>query len=332
MTVNAVAPAPLLHQALRLDGNGRAVIDEIPEPAPFEPNRAASSALVWLHFDRSANAKNWVAACPRLDELVKEALLDEVVRPRAQVFEDGLLVILRGVNLNPGADPEEMVSVRLWIERGWILSLRARRVMGLAAIHERLLAGKGPHDAGAFLVDLAGGLIDRMRPVVDELEEEVGRLHEAILAGKAHHQRSALTELRASVIELRRHMAPQREALQTLQRKSVRWLTDDHRAEFTEIADQLTRLLEDLETISQRATIAYDEHTKVMAEQLNRNMYLMSLVAAVFLPLSLFTGLLGINVAGIPGADSRLAFAVVCALLIVLALAMLWVLKRLRVL
>jgi zinc transporter len=127
-------------------------------------------------------------------------------------------------------------------------------------------------------------------------------------------------------------MAPQREALQTLQRKSVSWLTDDHRAEFTEIADQLTRLLEDLETISQRATIAYDEHTKVMAEQLNRNMYLMSLVAAVFLPLSLFTGLLGINVAGIPGADSRLAFAVVCALLIVLALAMLWVLKRLRVL
>ena len=53
-----------------------------------------------------------------------------------------------------------------------------------------------------------------------------------------------------------------------------------------------------------------------MAERMNRNMYVLTIVAAIFLPLGLLTGLLGINVGGIPGSDNPLAFLIVCALIV----------------
>ena len=54
---------------------------------------------------------------------------------------------------------------------------------------------------------------------------------------------------------------------------------------------------------------------------LNRRMLLLSVVAAVFLPLSLVTGLLGMNVGGIPGTQSPLAFAIICISLVVIGVA-----------
>ena len=64
------------------------------------------------------------------------------------------------------------------------------------------------------------------------------------------------------------------------------------------------------------------------AETMNRQMLILSVVAAIFLPLGLITGLLGINVGGIPGADNPWAFAIVCVLLVVLGALQFWWFKR----
>ena len=67
-----------------------------------------------------------------------------------------------------------------------------------------------------------------------------------------------------------------------------------------------------------------------LAEQMNRTMYLLSIVAAIFLPLGLITGLLGINVAGIPGSSTSGAFAVVVTMLIGLGALEFWLFRRWR--
>jgi len=59
-------------------------------------------------------------------------------------------------------------------------------------------------------------------------------------------------------------------------------------------------------------------------------MQTMSLAAVMFLPMSFVTSLLGINVGGIPGADSPYGFAIVCIALAVVFLAQWFVLRRLR--
>lgn len=80
----------------------------------------------------------------------------------------------------------------------------------------------------------------------------------------------------------------------------------------------------------ERAAVLYDQLSDKRAEEMNRHMLVLSVVAAVFLPLSLLTGLLGINVGGIPGASSQLGFLAVCILMVAILAFELWLFRRIR--
>jgi zinc transporter len=95
-----------------------------------------------------------------------------------------------------------------------------------------------------------------------------------------------------------------------------------------ETADRTTRYVEDLDAIRDRATVTQEELNARLAEQMNKTMYILSIVAGIFLPLGLLTGLLGINVGGIPGTESHWAFAIFCVLLLIVAVGQVWLFKR----
>jgi zinc transporter len=88
-------------------------------------------------------------------------------------------------------------------------------------------------------------------------------------------------------------------------------------------------MAEELEAIRDRAQIVQDQIMDRRAETMNSQMLLLSIVAAIFLPLGLLTGLLGVNVGGIPLANSSWGFAIVCAILIVVSIGQIWLFKRL---
>lgn len=313
--------------ACRLLGDGRAV------PLDWAGVRAWKPAdgPVWIHLERLAPvARRWLAAEAGLEPSVVEALLADETRPRVVVLESGIMLILRGVNLNPGSDPEDMVAPRLWVDPDRVITVRQRKVMAIQDLRDRIAAGAGPHSAPEFVVQLASALISRMGGIVDQLDDVVDALEEQVVAGNTPGVRMRLVELRREAIILRRHIAPQRDALVQLQSAPIPWLTSPHRAVLREVVDRVTRYVEDLDAARERAAVTHEELSSRTAEQMNRTMYVLSLVAAVFLPLGLLTGLLGINVGGIPGGDNPYAFLGVCALLILLAVVQVFLFRRMR--
>jgi zinc transporter len=310
-----------------LDGKGGASqvgIDEIGTPL-------SEGRSLWLHWDRkSPAAEQWLRERSGLDAIVCEALLAEETRPRSLLVGEGLLTTLRGVNLNEGAEPEDMTSIRAWIDAGRVITLRGQRVMAIQDIRDSLEQGKGPTTPGDFLVDLASRLIERMSPVLVALDETVDDLEEQVVEAQTYELRSRLGDVRRQAIALRRYLAPQRDVMAKFQSERVPWLTDLDRARLREAADRLTRYVEDLDASRERAAVTQEELAGRLSEQMNRTMYVLSLVAAVFLPLGLLTGLLGINVGGIPGTESNVAFAIVCVVLLVLAVVGIWAFRRLR--
>lgn len=287
--------------------------------------------LFWVHLDYSnATAQDWLRQQSGLAEMVAEALLTEETRPRVSNINNALLVTLRGVNLNPGADPEDMVSLRIWAEGGRIISTRRRRLLSIADLVHDLDMGTGPCDEGEVLVRITDYLIRRMSDVVDKAEEEIAGIEERVLSDLPVGLRSEVAALRRQVIALRRHLAPQRDALSRLMTENVPWLRDLHRLHLREVLERLTRYIEDLDEVRDRCLVAHEEIQSRVAEQLNRRMYVLSLVAAIFLPLGFLTGLMGINVGGIPGADNPWAFKIFLGLLGVLVLLQFWLFRRMR--
>lgn len=179
-----------------------------------------------------------------------------------------------------------------------------------------------------MIAKLALRLADRAEPTVAELNERVDALEERALDDSVIQSRGELADIRRTAIVLRRYMVPQRGALTTLEIEDLGWLADRDRARLREAAERVTRLGEDLDAIRDRSQVVHDQMMDLRAEQMNRNMLVLSVVAAIFLPLGLLTGLLGINVGGIPGTTYNGAFAIVCGLLVAIVLVQLWLFRR----
>ncbi len=311
------------------------------EPGDFDAARrgwdglmpAESGGPLWVHLDRTRpRAQAWLREQAGVDGLVAESLLAEETRPRAQGFGNGLLVILRGINMNAGAEPDELISIRMWIEPGRVITLRQFRFRTIAAIRERAQRGAAPRTAGAFLAAVARGLAERMGPTITNLEEMLDTIEVEMLARDTDDEgrRPQLATIRRQAIAYRRYLVPQREALSALASSPSVLLGDHDRAEIRMAQEQTARVCDALEEIRDRAAVTQEEMRARHEARVGRTVYLLTIVATVMLPLGFLTGLLGVNVGGLPLVESRWGFVVVCGVLAALAGAQVWWFRKKR--
>ena len=314
--------------AYEIDGEGKG------RPIGWEELSATdkSEGWLWIHLDRSApHARKWLVEESGVDPLlVSEALLDEETRPRFTATEDGLLLILRGVNLNPGADPEDMVSIRLWIEAERVISVRQRRLLAVDDLRQAIEEANGPKTPGELVANLADGLVDRMSIVISDLNDRLDDLEDDVVSTQRRELRGELNALRREGIILRRYIAPQRDALSQLTSTKPSLLKKSHVTRLREVADHITRHVENLDAARERAAVVQDELVNRLSEQLNKNMYVLSIIAGIFLPLGFLTGLLGVNVDGIPGDKTPWAFAALCVFMVAIGVLEVWLFRRFK--
>ena len=303
-----------------------------PLSGPDISRLVAAEDLAWVHMDAAhPDTRIWIEEnLPYLDRHALDGMLADETRPRATQIGDGMLVILRGVNLNEGAEPEDMVSIRVWLDPHRVISVRKRLLRAVQDIEARIKEGVGPDTAGGFLALLLERLTDRVEPVMRDLDDETDELEENVVVDPDSDLRRPITEVRRRTIHLRRFLAPQRTAAELIHASTVSWLDDESRRRVSEAQDKLTRTVEELDSIRDRATVVKDELSSALSERLNRHLYILSLISAVFLPLGFLTGLLGVNLGGIPGADRPYAFTVFTLTLLAVAAAILLILKKLR--
>jgi zinc transporter len=312
-------PDNLLH-ALLLDRQGGAVALEPGDIERWRPD----DGLLWLHLDVAENPpRKWLQDTIGLEPIVVEALAADETRPRSLSLGDGLLAVLRGVNMNPGDDPEDMVSIRLWIESDRIISTRRRKLLSVLDLQEQLEQGIGPRTSGEFLSELIGRMADRIGGFVDTIEDRLSSIEEVESVDPAQVRRRSLAILRRQIAAVRRFVAPQRDALDRLYRNPGKLLSDPEANRLREEADRVTRYLEDLDLARERAVVLQEELLNELAQLQNTRMYVLSVVAAIFLPLTFVTGLLGMNVGGLPGIDSPRGFLIALVLMVATSGAML---------
>lgn len=280
---------------------------------PIDPGAVArwtpEDGNLWLHCDiNNPDARKWLEQDSRLPANAIDVLLADETRPRTLFMENGLLIVLRGVNTNPGANPEDMVSVRVWLEPHRIISTRRRRLLSVIDIAKSLDEGSGPENASALLAMLVDRLAERIGDFVDSIESRLDAIEDEIGSAESGSIRLKLSPLRRQMAAVRRFLAPQRDALDRLYRQPVETIDEADAHSMREQSDRITRYLEDLELARERAVVLQEELLSDMAQQQNTRMYVLSVVAAIFLPLTFITGLLGMNVGGLPGVDSHQGF------------------------
>lgn len=287
-----------------------------------------ADGVLWVHLDyTSARSIEWITNGSGLDEVACEALLAGETRPRCTVMQDGLLAILRGVNQAPGADPEDMVSIRILANADRIISCRKRYLAFESDIRKQISKDRGPKSVSEVLSEVADLMVVHMSNVIEDLDDAVDRLSDQVLSGETKSLRTDIADTKRAIIRIRRYLSPQREALSRLANADVGWLLQKDRLWLREVADGTIRYLEDLDAARDRAAVTQEELTQRITERTENRVYLLTIVTTIFLPLGFITGLLGINVGGIPGAENQLGFLFVCVILLLVALFAILLLK-----
>lgn len=325
----AASPRGLL-SAFRLDarGGGRETDrDEIGR----DPLGSKAKGDLWIHLDRTApETDRWLTGTARVPEQAVEALLAEDPRPRFihfpadETHPEGFVLILRGVNLNPNADPENMVAVRLWVDANRVISMRRRKLLAEDVLGAALRAGKGPLNSADLVTHLANAMMDRIDAVVDELEGELDdaetRLEEAALQGV----RTQIGEIRRSTVRLKRYLAPQRDIMLRAAAEWPAWINKRDRLRLRARAERMARVVEDIDELITRAGFAHDELHARLTERMNHSNVALTTVATVFLPMGLVASMWGMNTGNLPFTEDGGGFWAVTGVILLFGAALAW--------
>ncbi|NWA86168.1 MULTISPECIES: zinc transporter ZntB [unclassified Pseudomonas] len=319
----------LVH-ALVLDGKGgaRSIARTELDDLQLQPQES-----LWLHWDRShPQTQTWLRKASGLSEFACDLLLEENTRPRLLPLPDAeLLLFLRGVNLNPGAEPEDMVSVRIFAAASRVISLRLRPLRATDELLVQLAEGKGPKTASELILYMAQYLTNKVQDLVTDLSEVVDIEEEKLDADERYTpEHGNVLQIRRRAAGLKRFLAPQRDIFAQLTRIKLPWFCDDDADYWNELHNSLTRYLEELELARERVGLVLETEDRRLSLRMNRTMYRFGIITGIFLPMSFLTGLLGINVGGIPFSGSPYGFVIACLMMVAVALGQWWLFRRLR--
>ncbi|SJL82183.1 zinc transporter ZntB [Vibrio palustris] len=278
----------------------------------------------WYHCLRDEQqVKTWLEN-NHVSSSIIDSLLAEDTRPLFEEYDDNqFLLILRGVNLNQDANPEDMLSIRLLYINGALISTRKIPSKTVEMLRSRLINGQGPGSLADLIVQIIDGLNRNIDNYLDTIEEKITQFDDELELSEE------LMQTHKALLKIKRFIKPQQYAINDYQDSEVAFAVDK-KLRLKHSVNTITRVNETLDFFLNELEIIKGELRQYHAEKLNKNTYLFSIIAAIFLPTSFLTGLLGVNVGGIPGTESPIAFSLFCGALLGIFAVEMWILKRLQ--
>ncbi|MEQ8287654.1 zinc transporter ZntB [Thalassospira sp.] len=293
-----------------------------------------SGHYLWVHLDWMADGvHSWLTDIAGIDPTIANSLATRGTRPSVFFYDHGFSMNLRGVNLNAENDPADMISVRFWLSENIIITLRNQSLKAFDDIRSAIAANAAPKSPDDFVLTVAERLAYRVENVVHDLEEDVEALEDdqvAMTEGKTLPLRMRGSDIRNQLSRLRRHLAPQRDALGLFVDQKPSWSDKRFKRRARALADKTIRQVEEFDSLRERLQIVNENLMALETERMNRTMYWLTVIAGLFLPISFVTGLLGINVGGIPAADSPWGFVGVAIILAAIVAFEVWLFKKMR--
>lgn len=289
----------------------------------------AGPGFIWLHVDGGTDEELGLLRGNDIPDVAANALVATETRPRCDRIEEGAIVNLRGPAVEELADSDRLVSIRMWVRRGKVDSVTRRPLAATAIVRAQMERGT-ILDPGDLVAAFARAISSQLDPEVAQLGDTLDD-HESELddSRALYRLRSSIARIRSDSIAYRRFVAPNRDALVTLSELDFLWLAEEDRLHIREAADRFARMTEELEAVRERSALLHEQLTDLRGEQMETRALLISIVAFIFLPLTFITGLLGMNVAGIPYATAPWAFWGVVGFCVVIgALVLAWFMWR----
>jgi zinc transporter len=291
----------------------------------------ADPGFVWLHFNLAhVGAEPWIKAHLDLAPEFFDALHEGSRSTRIEDAKDSLFAVINDVAFEFAFDPSQIET--LWVHVGSRLAISARvhPLRSIDRLRQDVKGGCSFSSSVAFLNHLMRDQADVLVRIVREATLKVDSTEDSLLLGRMQNKRVELGRLRRVLVRLQRLLAPEPGALFRLLRLSPAWITAPDLEDLRQSTEEFTLVIRDLAELQERIRLLQEEIAAQLGEQTNRSLFTLTIVTVLALPINIVAGLLGMNVGGIPLADSPYGFAVVAVIVVSFTVLAVWFAFRRR--
>ena len=263
---------------------------------------------IWLHLNLShSQVQRWLEKTTLVPEHVVEMIREGVTRSRLERIEkldDCLLMVMNDFEQEFGEKEGEATLGTLWaiLTPRLMISLRNKPLNTTDKLRSDLRAGElHPHSAIELFHELIDLRAEYLRTLLIRLSERMDDLEEMLIKGRDIPEHENLGRIRIHCSRLRRQFAPELVALHRLQKHLPYWFSSEDKLRLGDDLDLLAFLVQDISNLYDRAKILQDEQAAHVAEFNARNLQVLSIMTVIFLPMTLLTGIMGMNMEDLPG-------------------------------
>lgn len=293
---------------------------------------AAPGSFVWIHINLGhAGAQPWLRTHARLGEAFFEASSSGSRSTRIERDGDALLGVINDVTFDFSFDASDVATLWVWVTEAMVVTARLHPLRSVDRLRAAIKNGETLESSVALLDHLLNDQADELQQIARRTAERLDDIEDTLLAGRGDRTRAPLAGLRRLMVRLQRLLAPEPSALTRTLSRPPRWVAEDDVARVLRTNDEFALVLRDIGALQERIKLLQDESATRVAEENNRSLFILTMVTVLALPINLIAGLMGMNVGGIPLAESRLGFAAVLAFIALLTSVVAWLVTwRLR--
>lgn len=287
--------------------------------------------VLWLHLNlKHPKTIGWLNTKAHLPEWVAQAMTDtQESRPRTVIQPDLLLLVLRTINLRQRSEPDDMVFMRLFATQHRLISVHMEPVLKIDKVQESFALKNGPKNVNELIGTILNNSLSGVSLVIDDIEDELDEIEEDLIDHEIEPKMAdKLSEILRKAVVIRRFLTPEREALDTLSHNKTKWFNKAMQHITREADHRLDRIIEDIDLIRDRVRINQEALQSQEDKNNQKHMYLLSLIATVFLPLTFITGLFGMNVGGIPFSTHPIGLSVITGIILLFGVLILLFFKK----
>jgi magnesium transporter len=293
-----------------------------------------SDAVFWVDIEQpDDNDRRLLSETFHFHDLAIEDALAEIHHPKIETYDGLLYLILHGIAPGGGEAGFVTQDVDFFVGRNFLVTVHNDRSRSIeaerdACVRHTTLLDDGPVSLAHRIIDR---LVDHYNPEVDQLEERLGALEQIVFDRPGENPLKAMLALKRDVASLRRVALPQRDAVGRLARREFPQISDRLSYRFRDVYDHLVRLTDEAIFLQDRVTGLLDAYLSNQSNRLNQVMKVLTVIATIFMPLTVISGLWGMNVPlpAMPGGAAA-QFWWVVAFMALISGVMLWYFRRMR--
>ena len=258
-----------------------------------------SGVVVWADV---AEATEEDAAVLRdvfqLHELAVEAAVQRETNPKVESYGRYLYIVLHGINFQAAEHTFETHETDFFLAPNFLVTIHDGQRRSIAHIVE--LCARANHILSegpvALLHRIVDTMVDHYRPEVDELEERLDEIEKQVIETPAEELTADILAIKRDITSLRRIVIPQRDVVGRLARREFDLIGQELAYRFRDVYDQFARMADDSIVFQDRVTGVLDAHLASVSNRLANVSRLLAVIAALFGPMTVITGLFGMNV------------------------------------